>query len=1038
MKPNETLDRLFAEIDTVILSRQHPVTGLLPASTSINIHGDYTDAWVRDNVYSIMCVWALGMAYRRTGETQRSDQLEQSVTKLMRGLLQSMMRQAHKVESFKHTLNPQDSLHAKYDTATGLPVVADDAWGHLQIDATSLFLLMLAQMTASGLRIVCTFDEVDFVQNLVYYIASAYRTPDFGIWERGNKINNGKTEINASSLGMAKAALQALDGFNLFGPNASSRAVIHTVADAISLARSTLATLLPRESLSKEVDSALLSVIGYPAFAVGDQELVTKTRDEILSKLGGNYGCKRFLWDGHQTVLEESSRIYYEHSELANFENIESEWPLFYTYLYINALFNDNETTAQHYREKIESLMVDVDGFGLIPELYYLERENIAAEKADPKSQPRVPNENVPLVWAQSLYLTGLLLDDGLIGKQDLDPLKLRHRSTRFIQPQIALVVLAENDHVKQLLAKNGVISECIDDIHPLGVISAPHLVDAYAQLGANDALRLTGRPARRLQSLSTSQTYEINSKDYLCLSWIQSNEGDYRAFDANRIAYKIQQEISHIRRHWLNSEVAVFTFMVEQKLCEAPNAQNVYSTLKDLQLRTQNESVGYASAKLAYRASRTNRFKLPRYCVTSIDPKPWTPTPSLIERIPCRLTGVGLEFVSRFTGQLGLSGDMLDEAQYREVRKLLQERNLNDNVGSDGKFSVGDLLELVYVKACEENHWITARYCFALLNRRQSVLYDGLLLLHSRHISIVVGIENTLRLDVERFQSNADVVTAVNNLIQDPLERAIVQETLVIIGSIARIHPKLFDGLRSVHTHHLLALCAKCEDRHFHTQGLATVARYSPAQLNEKILNILESQRKVFTRGLKFNLTENQHSQELYGAAEEAHAVDTDWLEWRAARGLVTRFDEEFLKHIWQSLSHTPKIVFGDVGSQECVIDSDYTQSSMTPGEESFAHMIDQLMQHVHPPYYKSAIVETLFAFTQYCQTNKDVEFRLPIDLGAVLEKAANLYVAEKGKDSDGLRDLDMLLDQSPIMLQQYLKMALNWYAKVAEAPNI
>src|SRR5690606_23514273 len=138
-------------------------------------------------------------------------QLEQATIKLMRGLLQSMMRQSHKLEAFKHSLNNIDALHAKYDTTTDLAVVADDAWGHLQIDATSLYLLMLAQMTASGLLIVCTISQVDFVQNLVYYISSAYRTPDYGIWERGNKINNGRTEINASSLGMAKAALQALD-----------------------------------------------------------------------------------------------------------------------------------------------------------------------------------------------------------------------------------------------------------------------------------------------------------------------------------------------------------------------------------------------------------------------------------------------------------------------------------------------------------------------------------------------------------------------------------------------------------------------------------------------------------------------------------------------------------------------------------------------------------------------------------------------------------------------------------------------------------
>lgn len=41
---------------------QNPVTGLLPASTQKK------DAWVRDNVYSVLAVWALGMAYRKNAD----------------------------------------------------------------------------------------------------------------------------------------------------------------------------------------------------------------------------------------------------------------------------------------------------------------------------------------------------------------------------------------------------------------------------------------------------------------------------------------------------------------------------------------------------------------------------------------------------------------------------------------------------------------------------------------------------------------------------------------------------------------------------------------------------------------------------------------------------------------------------------------------------------------------------------------------------------------------------------------------------------
>lgn len=40
---------------------------------------------------------------------------------------------------------------------------------------------------------------------------------DYGIWERGDKTNHGLPELNASSIGMAKAALEAMNELDLFG-----------------------------------------------------------------------------------------------------------------------------------------------------------------------------------------------------------------------------------------------------------------------------------------------------------------------------------------------------------------------------------------------------------------------------------------------------------------------------------------------------------------------------------------------------------------------------------------------------------------------------------------------------------------------------------------------------------------------------------------------------------------------------------------------------------------------------------------------------
>ena len=54
-------------------------------------------------------------------------------------------------------------------------------------------------------------------------------------------------------------------------------------------------------------------------------------------------------------------------------------------------------------------------------------RDSIAAERLHPGSQEREPNENIPLLWAQSLTWLADLLLGGLITPADLDPSGRRH-----------------------------------------------------------------------------------------------------------------------------------------------------------------------------------------------------------------------------------------------------------------------------------------------------------------------------------------------------------------------------------------------------------------------------------------------------------------------------------------------------------------------------------------------------------------------------------------------------------------------------------
>jgi phosphorylase kinase alpha/beta subunit len=197
----------------------------------------------------------------------------------MRGVLFAWMRQTKtNLEPFKTNQSPKDAIHSKFNLNTGLPLTDTTHYGHLQIDVVSLYLLFLVQMINSGLQIIYTMDEVNFVQNLVYYIERAYRTPDFGCWERGTRDNDGTPEIHASSIGRTKAALEAINGCNLFGDKGAAWSVIYVDVDAHSRNRAIFETLLPRESSSKSTDASLISTISWPCFASHDAVLYTKTK----------------------------------------------------------------------------------------------------------------------------------------------------------------------------------------------------------------------------------------------------------------------------------------------------------------------------------------------------------------------------------------------------------------------------------------------------------------------------------------------------------------------------------------------------------------------------------------------------------------------------------------------------------------------------------------------------------------------------------------------------------------------------------------
>uniref|UniRef100_A0A8C3XUY8 Phosphorylase b kinase regulatory subunit n=1 Tax=Chelydra serpentina TaxID=8475 RepID=A0A8C3XUY8_CHESE len=592
------LDGYARLLQQTILCHQDPVTGLLPASC------DHKDAWVRDNVYSVLSVWGLGLAYRKNADRDedkaKAYELEQSVVKLMRGLLQCMMRQVDKVEAFKYSQSPKDCFHAKYNTHTCATVVGDDQWGHLQLDATSIYLLMLAQMTASGLHIIYSLDEVNFIQNVVFYIEAAYKTADFGIWERGDKTNQGITELNVSSIGMAKAALEALDELDLFGAKGGPQSVIHVLTDEVQHCQSILHSMLPRASTSKEIDASLLSVISYPAFAVEDSELVEITKQEIITKLqvSVSLGCS-WPFQGELSSTDPN-RLYYEPAELKLFENIECEWPLFWTYFIIDGIFSGN---------------VEQVGWGGHCALFLVRAKTgqklevaVDEEYVNPHTVDRVPMGKLPHMWGQSLYILGCLMAEGFLAPGEIDPLNRRFATVPKPDVVVQVCILAETDGIKAILKKQGIEVETVADVYPIRVQPARILSHIYARLGRNKRMDLSGRPFRYMGVLGTSKLYDIRKNIFTFTPQFIDQQQFYLALDNKMIVEMLRTDLSYLCSRWRMTGRPTITFPISQTMLDETGT-SIHPTVLAMLRKLQD---GY------FGGARTQTGKLSEFLTTS------------------------------------------------------------------------------------------------------------------------------------------------------------------------------------------------------------------------------------------------------------------------------------------------------------------------------------------------------------------------------------------------------------------------------------
>ncbi|XP_062442537.1 phosphorylase b kinase regulatory subunit beta isoform X3 [Rhea pennata] len=943
----------------------------------------------------------------------RTHELEHSAIKCMRGILYCYMRQADKVQRFKQDPKPSECLHSVFSAQTGDEVLSHEEYGHLQINAVSLFLLYLVEMISSGLQIIYNTDEVSFIQNLVFCVERSYRVPDFGVWERGSKYNNGSPELHSSSVGLAKAALEAINGFNLFGNQGCSWSVIFVDFDAHNRNRQTLCSLLPRESRSHNTDAALLPCLSYPAFALDDEALLSQTLDKIIRKLKGKYGFKRFLRDGYRTALEDRTRRYYKPAEIKLFDGIECEFPLFFIFMIIDGVFRGNPAQVKEYQDLLDPLLQHTsEGCPVVPKYYYVPADFVELEKKNPGSQKRFPSNNGRdgrlFLWGQAVYIIAKLLADELVSPKDIDPIgryiapqDQRNVSMRFSNQGplendlvIHVALIAESQRLQVFLNTYGIQTQTPQQVEPIQIWAQKELVKAYFHLGVNDKLGLSGRPDRPIGCLGTSKIYRILGKTVVCYSIIFDLSDFYMSQDVMMLIDDIKNALQFIKQYWKTHGRPLFVVLIREDNIRGSRFNPILDMLAAFKKgivggvkvhvdRVQTLISGAVVEQLDFlritETEETPVFKsleeldLPKH--SKVKRQSSTPNVSELEQQP----DVNIN-------------DWKNKSTYEILQKLSdcnclasQALLLNILLKREGPYfitkegTVAEHIERIYRRAGSKKLWSVVRFAASLLGKLVDSLAPSItnVLVQGKQVTLgAFGHE-------EEVISNPLSPGVIKNIIyekcnlQDEREAVVQQELVIHIGWIISNSPELFSGMLKIRVGwiiHAMKYELKIRAGDMPAKDLYQM---SPSEVKQLLLDILQPQQQ-----------------------------GRSWLNRRQIDGSLNRTPAGFYDRVWQILERTPDglIVAGNFLPQQP------TLSDMTMYEMNFSLLVEDMLQSIDQPEYRQIIVELLMVISVILERNPELGFHDKVDLDKVVKEAFHDFQRDQNRPKEAEIQDDMI----------------------------
>ncbi|HYD04021.1 MAG TPA: glycoside hydrolase family 15 protein [Alphaproteobacteria bacterium] len=344
-QPRLTYDALIKQHLHILKNLQYN-SGLFAASKK-NVSTGYDKSWLRDNFYECL-------AFEVIGDWA-------TVEKTYEAILKIFLKHEYKID-YAIANKPQhkhEYIHARFNPDTFDEYWED--WGNKQNDSIGAILYRIGELEHHKPKyILKNQDYIRIVNKLVKYLESIHYwcDEDNGVWEENE-------EVHASSVGACVAGLRSVS--RLEGINVSK--------ELIEKGEETLKHLLPRESKTKFVDLALLSLI-YPYNVVNK-----KQRDDILKNV-------EYLLLRKRGVIRYKNDHYYNKNPDGYSE--EAEWTFGLSWLaIIYERMNDKKKAKKFIDMSLNALTPDG-----VPELYF--------------SNSKKYNDNTPLGWSESLFIVSL------------------------------------------------------------------------------------------------------------------------------------------------------------------------------------------------------------------------------------------------------------------------------------------------------------------------------------------------------------------------------------------------------------------------------------------------------------------------------------------------------------------------------------------------------------------------------------------------------------------------------------------------------